>query len=82
MTHQKHHTGTGSPCNHQNSLRYARRILPNNTAQLCVQCARCLDAVKTSRHGGKLYLKQSDIPRGAVICDWIDPAERVQFDDN
>lgn len=56
-------------CNHLGALRYARR-----SSQLCVQCIRCFQAVKTERHGGKLYIKRSDIPAGAAIFDWIEPS--------
>lgn len=78
----EHHPSLHDLCEHNNSLRYARKILPNNTIQICVQCAVCLDAVKTARHGGRLFIKPHEIPRGAIIFDWIDQAEWVQFDDN
>lgn len=64
-------------CSHSNALRYARRIYADGSSQFCVQCSRCFKTVKTSRHGGKLFIKHSEIPPGALICDWIDP-ETVQ----
>lgn len=64
-------------CNHQGALRYTRRILPNGSSQFCVQCSRCFETVKTSRHNGKLLIKHEEIPAGVFICDWIDP-ETVQ----
>ena len=60
-------------CDHDGALRYARRRFKDGTVHLCVQCTRCLDVIKTERHGGKLFLKPHDIPPGALIFDWIDP---------
>lgn len=60
-------------CQHDGTLRYARRVFSNNTIHYCVQCTHCLATVKTDRHGGKLFIKHEEIPQGAVIFDWIDP---------
>lgn len=62
-------------CDHKGGLRYARRIFSNGTTHYCVQCARCFEVVKTDRHEGRLLIKHSEIPQGAVIFDWIDPSE-------
>lgn len=61
-------------CDHKGGLRYARRIFSNGTVHFCVQCVRCLETVKTARHEGRLLIKQSEIPQGAVIFDWVDPS--------
>jgi hypothetical protein len=71
-------------CNHDHSLRYARRVFSNGTVHYCVQCTRCLDVVKTARHGYRLFIRHDEIPSSAVIFEWIDPscATGGLFDDN
>lgn len=57
-------------CNHDGSLRYARRIFSNGTTHYCVQCSSCLDIVKTERHGGRLFIKHEEIPHGKAIHEF------------
>lgn len=59
-------------CDHRGSRRYARRVFSNGTIHYCVQCSRCLKAVKTDRHDGKLFLKHTEIPENTPIFEWID----------
>lgn len=60
-------------CNHLGALRYARK-----DTQICVQCTRCFQAVKTQRHHGKLFIKRSELPVGAVVFEWIETSGIVE----
>lgn len=60
-------------CNHHDSLRYVRRVFSNGTVHYAVQCSRCFETVKTERHGYRPFIRHEEIPRGVIICDWIDP---------
>ena len=54
-------------------------MLSDDAIHLCVQCSKCLKTIKTEKHGGKLFLKQSDIPPASVIFDYIDPQLGMEF---
>ena len=58
-------------CDHVGFLRYARRKFQNETIHYCVQCSQCGKVVKTKRHGGKLFIKHSEIPTGYQIHEFL-----------
>lgn len=61
-------------CDHKGHVRYVRRVFRNETVHFGVQCAKCLDMVKTERHHHKLFIRVDEIPPHSTIHEWIDPA--------
>lgn len=60
-----------SDCDHNGFLRYARRTFSNGTVHYCVQCQNCRSVVKTKKHGGKLFIKHSEVPTGYQIHEFM-----------
>jgi hypothetical protein len=60
-------------CDHKGHLRYVRRIFKNGTQHFGVQCSKCLDMVKTTRHNNKLFITLAEIPAHSTIHEYIDP---------
>lgn len=58
-------------CDHVGHEFYAR-ITVNNHNHFCIQCDKCHDKIKSDKHGGRLYIKPSEIPFGAVIKPLIE----------
>jgi len=60
-----------SDCDHFDSMRYARRVFANGTVHYCIQCKKCGQVVKHSRHNNRPYIKHSEIPTGYQIHEFI-----------
>lgn len=55
------------PCDHIGYTQYVRRVFENGTIHYGIQCELCKRMVKHERHGGKLFIKHSEIPEGYDI---------------
>lgn len=60
-------------CEHQRT-RYTRRVFSNGTTHVCVQCLDCLSVVKLPEHNDRPFIRLDEVPAGAAIHEWIDPA--------
>ena len=66
---------THPDCDHQDKLRYARRVFADGTAHYCIQCGYCNRVVKHKRHDYKLHIKHSEIPTGYQIHEFANTSD-------
>lgn len=64
-----------SDCDHTGREIYARLVLPNKHQHFVVQCSKCLQVIKSAKHGQRLYIKISEIPADAVVVPLLKGGE-------
>lgn len=64
-------------CDHIGHRVYTRRIFPNGTTHICVQCLRCLRVVKMPEHGNRPFIRRDEVPAGRHVRPFIKAEELV-----
>ena len=54
-------------CDHVGHEFYARITLPNGQSHFCIQCEKCLEVIKSKKHGWRLYIKLSEVPSDSIV---------------
>ena len=59
-------------CDHADTqYKYTRLISVKGAVHYSVFCPSCDDLVRTTKHGGRLLIKHSEIPAGFPIHDYV-----------
>lgn len=62
-------------CDHHGHRVYARRIFPNGSAHICVQCIKCLSVVKLPEHNNRPFIRPDEVPPGKTVYAFIEPED-------